>query len=49
MLSQKDCGAGKAAQDTLNELILARLIPTVLSLMLWDNDVIILPLLDNGI
>jgi hypothetical protein len=49
MLSQENSGTGEAAQDTLDELILARLIPAILSLMLWDNDIVLLSLLDNAI
>ena len=49
MLSQEDGGTRKAAQDTLDKLILARLIPAILSLMVWNDDLILLPLLYNGV
>jgi hypothetical protein len=48
MLPQEDGRTRETAQDTLNELVLARLIPTVLSLVLWDNDLVLLPLLDDA-
>jgi len=49
MLPQEDGGTGEATQDALNELVLARLIPAVFSLVIWDNDLVFLPLLDDGI